>query len=65
MQMTITRLSNDVPTSHHLQTFTMEGALLQDTPLLRCYPTLPIEAIFEAIMLYILFLLEMKKLTAK
>lgn len=36
--------------------------LLQDTPLLRCYPTLPIEAIFEAMMLYILFLLEMKKL---
>jgi hypothetical protein len=36
--------------------------LLQDTPLLRCYPTWPIEAILEAIMLDMLFLLGMKKL---
>lgn len=46
MQMTITRLSNDVLTSHHLQTFTMEGAYFR-TPhmsLLRSYPTLPIES---------------------
>jgi hypothetical protein len=66
--MTITRLSNDVLTSHHLQTwkhlitFTMEGAYFRTPPLLRCYPTLPIEAIFEAIMLDMLFLLGMKKL---
>jgi hypothetical protein len=42
--------------------FNYGRCLLRDTPLLRCYTKLPIEAIFEATMLTVLFLLEMKKL---